>query len=499
MSEQAIERRGRFFDLRASLPLAIGAGIYFLLLLLGDRLLSDPDSYSHLALGRWIIEHGAVPTGDPFSHTMAGVHWVAFEWASQVAYATAHAFGGWWGVVVLAAAAIAAAFALLARFLLRQWPALPTLTVVLAAFVLASPHILARPHALALLPMVIWVGALVRAVDEGRGPSWLLLPLMTLWANLHGSFTLGLAILGPIAFEAVWQAPQAERRATLLRWLRFAALAVVAACATPYGPEMVLVTYRTIALGEMLSIIKEWQPQDFSHPGPFEMILFGAMGYALYLGVKLPPLRIVMLFGLLHLGLSQSRHADVFGLLAPLFLAAPLARHFDPQVSKLAAPPARDESWLAAMVFGLLLITGAWVGRRDLAPPANITPAAALASIDVAQAGPILNDYNFGGYLDFVGVPPFIDGRMELYGAAFTLRYHRAVTLEDLPDFLRLLDEYRIGTTLLAPTTLAVALLDRLPDWQRVYADDVAVVHTRRKDTTGRLPLTTAPGAPDHD
>jgi hypothetical protein len=40
--------------------------------------------------------------------------------------------------------------------------------------------------------------------------------------------------------------------------------------------------------------------------------------------------------------------------------------------------------------------------------------------------------------------------------------------------------QYKFGATLLAPDTPAVALLDRLPDWQRVYSDDVAVVHKRR-------------------
>jgi hypothetical protein len=49
-----------------------------------------------------------------------------------------------------------------------------------------------------------------------------------------------------------------------------------------------------------------------------------------------------------------------------------------------------------------------------------------------------------------------------------------------------MLDEYRIGTTLLAPATPAVALLDRLPDWHRVYADEVAVVHTRRASRLSR-------------
>jgi hypothetical protein len=33
---------------------------------------------------------------------------------------------------------------------------------------------------------------------------------------------------------------------------------------------------------------------------------------------------------------------------------------------------------------------------------------------------------------------------------------------------------------LLAPSTPAVGLLDRLPDWKRAYADDIAVVHMHR-------------------
>jgi hypothetical protein len=43
-----------------------------------------------------------------------------------------------------------------------------------------------------------------------------------------------------------------------------------------------------------------------------------------------------------------------------------------------------------------------------------------------------------------------------------------------------MLDQYKFGATLLAPGTPAIGLLDRLPEWQRVYADSVAVVHVRR-------------------
>ena len=41
-----------------SMPLWVGAAVYGLLLLVGPQLLNDPDTYSHIALGRWILAHG---------------------------------------------------------------------------------------------------------------------------------------------------------------------------------------------------------------------------------------------------------------------------------------------------------------------------------------------------------------------------------------------------------------------------------------------------------
>ena len=129
----------------------------------------------------------------------------------------------------------------------------------------------------------------------------------------------------------------------------------------------------------------------------------------------------------------------------------------------------------------MLVVTVLSAFRNDVAPPAKITPANAVHALGSVKYGAIFNDYDFGGYLDFVGVAPFIDGRSELYGKAYLLRYDRALNLHNIPDFFRLLDEYRIGATLLTPATPAAALLDRSPGWQRFYSDDVAVVHIRRR------------------
>src|SRR5262247_1776580 len=154
MSEQIVRRTERIVGAQSAMPWLVAIGVYALLTAVGPKLLSDPDTYSHIALGRWILEHHAVPTTDPFSATLRGAHWVAFEWLSQVAFAMVHAAGGWIGVVALTAAAVAIALGLLTWLLLRVWQPNAVLVAVLSVLLLTSPHILARPHILALPVMV---------------------------------------------------------------------------------------------------------------------------------------------------------------------------------------------------------------------------------------------------------------------------------------------------------------------------------------------------------
>ena len=120
MSDEVIRNAAKPFPARAAMPWLVAACVYALLLALGPRLLGDPDSYSHIAVGRWIMAHGAVPASDPFSFSMHGAPWITFEWLSEVIYAAVYALSGWAGVVALAAASIALAFGLQTRFLLRE-------------------------------------------------------------------------------------------------------------------------------------------------------------------------------------------------------------------------------------------------------------------------------------------------------------------------------------------------------------------------------------------
>jgi hypothetical protein len=461
---------------RAAMPPLIATGFYLLLLLLAGKMLSDADIYWHVRVGEWIAEHRAFPQTDLFSATFAGAPWIAKEWLSQLTFAAAYHAAGWAGVAIVAAVAVAATFWIFARVLLHKLDPVPTLVLVLAAIALTAPHILARPHVLALPVTVLWTVGLVRALDERRAPSLWLLPLMTLWANLHGGFTFGILLIGACALEAS-VTDKTERWAAARHWGVFGMLAIVAACITPYGPTSIMMTGRILGLGEALALLIEWQPQNFSNIGPFELCLLGAIGFVLYRGITLPLLRILIVLGLLHMSLAHARNDELLVLLAPLFIAAPLRDQIG-QEQPIDGPLPRRLIACLTLLAGIA--SGALLRTHTLTPAYYATPSAALDALTRAKAGPILNDYGFGGYMIQAGVPPFIDGRAELYGGPFIARHHHAVTLANLPDFLRLLDEYKIGATLLAPDRPAVALLDRLPDWQRLYSDDVAVAHIRR-------------------
>jgi hypothetical protein len=235
-----------------------------------------------------------------------------------------------------------------------------------------------------------------------------------------------------------------------------------------------LTPLKTFSLGDALGIIGEWQPQNFARLDGFQLCLLLGLAFALYRGLSLPPVRLLVLIGLLHLSLAQSRHTLLLAVLLPLFLADPLKRQVASAASVLQV------SWpVLATTCLVVALASTLTASRALAPDPGNSPNAAIAATGLADRGPVLNDYAFGAYLIHAGIAPFIDGRGEIFGRGLLLRHHRGVTLQDVPDFLRLLEEYRIGATLLHPATPAVALLDRLPEWKRIYADDYAVVHQR--------------------
>jgi len=458
-------------------PLGLGAAVYGVLLIAGERLLNDPDTYWHIATGRWIWAHATVPTTDPFSYTLHGAPWIAHEWLAELILAAVYEALGWAGLVLLSALAVAASLALLFGALECRVRSAAALGAAAMAFFLMAAHVTARPHVLALPILVAWSAAVVSARDRERPPSLLLLPLMALWANLHGGFVVGFGLAGALGLEAVLAAGSGPgRRAAISGWGRFLAGAALASLLTPQGFAGWWFPFRLMSLDFALSLVGEWRSAPFSLFEPLVLWLAVLIAFSLAVGLRAPLTRVLMVTGLVAIALRHTRNAELLAMLAPILLAEPVGRLLPPSPPR-GRPRARH---IAAFVLFIASATAAASLRGYAHDNPGIAPTAALAAARHAGlTGPIFNDYDFGGFLIFEGVPPFVDGRIDLYGDDF-MRLYAAALSADGGALARVLDHYGVTWSLLKPDEPAVAALDRDPRWERIYADASAVVHRRR-------------------
>ncbi len=313
----------------------------------------------------------------------------------------------------------------------------------------------------------MWTAGLVRAREKEQVPSLLLILLMPLWANLHGSFAFGLALAGAFAIEALLETPRAK---TAILWVLFLAAATASVLLTPFGLDGLLFPLKMMGM-QGLGHIGEWQPSDFTTLSPFAIALLAALFVFGSGKVQVPPVRLAMLLGLVWLALSHGRHQMLLGVVAPILLAPSLAQVW-------WARETRGQSLFAGLAVFLLAIT---IVTRLMLPVTRgddlVTPATALAHVPrVLREMPVLNDYAFGGYLIWNGVKPFIDSRADLYGDIF-LRNYAVITSPDKDALAAALTHHHVRWTIFRREAPVVKLLDATPGWRRYYTDKLAVVH----------------------
>lgn len=469
---------------RALVRLCVGAGAYLFFLYVGDTLLQDSDSFWQIKIGQWILDHRALPYTDFYSFTRPGAPWVSTSWLSQVAFALSYAQFDWAGPVILTALAVALSAAILVDLLDAHLEMPRSVLFAMLAVVLSLHHILARPHILALPVMIAWVGMLMNAADRRGTPSWYFLPLISLWANLHGGFVLGLALIGPMAFVALWGLESDKQVRLLLRWFLFGVAALAACCVTPYGWRTLLGATNILNLGELLTVISEWSPVNFASFNAFEGALFGLIALGLYRGLTLSPPRILLVLLLTWMALTHVRSIEAFAFLVPLVLAKPLGERF----SQAQAETQTGESSFARYVTAagaLMIVAASWtstslfMSHHRFKFTMDQTPVAALDLLEKRGAKRIFNAYKFGGYLIARDVPVFVDGRAELYGEKFVMDFFNATEGRKPALLPGLLDEHKIDATLLVADSPGHQILDQLKGWKRIYADGIAVIHVR--------------------
>jgi hypothetical protein len=431
-------------------------------------LLNDSDTYWQIMSGGWMLDHGAVLRADPFSYTAAGQPVSTQSWLAEIAMAWTFRHGGWAGIHALFALAAGVTALMVAFFLRRRIDTVPALLAAVLGLSCVAASLLARPHMLALPLLALWSAGLVAAREDNRAPSWWLVPVMALWANLHGSFAFGLALAALLGMEAVIAAP--HRRRAALRWGLFIAVAIGAAMITPDGWRGLLFPFRLTGLSG-LAHIGEWQASDFTRPAPLEFALLGALAVLALGKVRVTIPRLLILLGLVHLALAHARHQMLLGVAGTLLLAPALA----------AAWPAKNDkaSPLSALAAALLLALGLILRLAIPAPRGEdaVSPQAALAHVPgFVRQTPVLNEYAYGGYLIWNGVRPFIDSRADLHGDVFLSNY-AALSAPDKDALASSLAYYHVRWTIFRADAPLVKLMDAMPGWHRLYGDNAAVVH----------------------
>jgi len=469
---------------------AVGLFGYVVAASYAPYLLVDPDTLTHIAVGRWIIEHHAIPFHDPFSYTFQGELWVPHEWLSEVILAAIYQWFSWGGICAITALSMSAALMLLTHWLMNWLKSPRPAIAAVFAFALSEYHFLARPHILALPLMVLWISRLVSAREAKRAPSFVILPVMVLWCNLHGGFVVGLFFCIVLAVEAIWEAKGSLRWTVGQQWGAFTLAAFVSALLSPNGINGMFAAIRMMQMTTALAITGEWQSPDFHQFQPLELWLAFVILGGFLLGIRLPISRILMVLLLLHQALFSRRNSELLGFIAPILVAAPLAKQLqDPIADRpvrssaaaitLAATLRQALGLLtaAAVLFGATTIALNWRGIRPLE---NVAPRSALEAARAAgvAAGRVFNAYNFGGYLMFARVPMFIDGRADPYSDDFISSIF-AAEKQGGKKLTDLLDRYSVSWTMLPTSNGAVGTLDQLPNWQRIYGDEFAVVHRR--------------------
>ena len=306
-------------------------------------LVSDTDVFWVSAAGRWMLNHHAVPRENLWSITEPTHPWVFHEWLFGVPFAWLMEHVGVGGLPLLTLAMVTAVFGFSLRFT-RHRPWLFALAVVCFSMRLVTP----RPTHLALLfPFWLW-WLLDAPLTRGRVVSVLLVEW--LWANSHGSFVVGWALIALKLFEV------GVKRS---RWVALLAGAIGITLLNPYGVGLhALVADYFAGASASAQVIHEhirefrplWSDGDFlySRATAALVVVLAAACRALWLPAFRA--RALLVIALIVQAVLHVRHRELAGLLGCVLLlpAWPSKTH----------APSFSNAWV--LVPGLLLGLGCW-------------------------------------------------------------------------------------------------------------------------------------------
>jgi hypothetical protein len=448
------------------LPIAITLLTFSLLV--GHSL--DPDTWLHLANGRWMVSNTAVLHADPFSYTRPGAAWAHPGYPYEVLlYLVVHQFGEI-GADILASAVLAATFLILWKVL----PALPQRKIFLigVAMLVSFSYWSARPNQLALLFSVITVALLEQFKSGSKRSLWALPLVVLLWANLHGSFILAFFFLGMYSLDYLTDRP---RIISIIVVGFFMALATLA---TPYGLGVYHEMITTSAHTAEWSFIMERQSPNF-HQSYGIIALMVAMITVGLMGLRTKSLgwtRLLFPIALIALAFYSANNVAMFGVLLPFVWNSLL-----PAQEISSGRITRPQPWFTGLALGLLLFSLAYcfTGISTNYSANHTTQAISMMPVKTAEylrnfkpPGPLYNNYGSGGYLIWAlasQYPVFIDSRSDIYGDEII---NQSLTIDNAqPGWKALVETWKFNIIITAPTSALSDALRTYPGWQQCFRE----------------------------
>jgi hypothetical protein len=328
--------------------------------------LANNDLWLHLTNGRWILEHGRVPTVDPYSFTAGGDRFYAHEWLAGLLFEGVHRAFGVTGLILLKPLCAGTALALLA-LAGRRLGARPLATLATLGFAIAitTARFVERPDLFSYALTGLYLLVLVRERERGDASGffrasgiWVLVPAQWLWVQLHGYFLAGLALVGlHLAGEVFERAVLDHERPILTRRTRSGACAFVAMLGlgllNPNGIEIYGFPFTVVGTDVFMQTVFEWTPTFATAPVRTLPLFLGFCLWVSLLAASCLDSRALLSRHRAFLRVGASGLA-ILAVFHPGVAAALLPDAYAPAGALLAASPAR------------LLLDA--IGRPDLEP-----------------------------------------------------------------------------------------------------------------------------------
>jgi len=419
----------------------------------------DPDFGWHMRTGAYILAYG-IPQTDPFSYSMPRYHFVDHEWLTDVLTVGLYPFMGGVGLAILAAL-----FALFALFLqVHRKDKLLFLPLLLsgAAF---FPFIGFRPQVISWLFFSLLL-FILRQKKYWAKTRFSLPLLFFLWANIHGSFILGLCILVIFLFVAVLQTKK-------IAWgdSSIVIVCILVTLINPYGVGLWQEAFITLSRPEVHFIITEWLPLVlFAYIPLWLLVVLSGVVVFRYRN-KYSLLEKILFLFLFALGMGGVRNIPYW-----VIFSLPLTvRGF----GYLHAEAGKEGGMRLMKALGILSMfaLGSIVVQNTFSFQRHIFPQQAVKYLRAHMpVGNVFTDFNWGGY--FLWQLPekkvFVDGRMSSWRQAsqqknesmdaFREFYWVANRVESIDE---LSAKYAIDTLVLSPVPFE--------DWQQQDIDLFAV------------------------